>query len=217
MRSAALAAAQMGRMPLSASFAHATTRASHARSCLAAMTASRHSVDRSLPFSLSNSRSQFHSRTIGQALTESSCRILHQQQAGALARPQQESINPSASASRPTTQHETASTINQQQPQNSSNIIQRACTHMQAIRTLAALPNIAATNNQFNLGSLVPGAVPLDAEQEFTQLCDTKRPYRPSVLQRKRKHGFLHRMSTRSGIKLLNNRKAKGRRKRLTT
>jgi large subunit ribosomal protein L34 len=38
-----------------------------------------------------------------------------------------------------------------------------------------------------------------------------KRTYRPNVLKRKRKHGFLHRQSTNDGQKTLTKRRVKGR------
>ena len=56
------------------------------------------------------------------------------------------------------------------------------------------------------------------ADDSLASLLDTnvlhiKRTFQPSLWRRKRKHGFLARARTRNGVKVLNRRKQKGRRK----
>ncbi|KAL0052807.1 hypothetical protein WJX82_008132 [Trebouxia sp. C0006] len=51
---------------------------------------------------------------------------------------------------------------------------------------------------------------PIDSNAEG-MLCATKRTYQPSVIIRKRRHGFLNRISSRGGRSVMRRRKAKGR------
>jgi large subunit ribosomal protein L34 len=56
-----------------------------------------------------------------------------------------------------------------------------------------------------------PSLEPLVEEGSPVPLECIKRPYQPNVLQRKRKHGFMKRISTVAGQRIINRRRARGR------
>jgi large subunit ribosomal protein L34 len=85
--------------------------------------------------------------------------------------------------------------------------------HSQSININQEAPVIFdLINNKSELGvRSVIDEVSEHFEELFNGILNVKRTFQPSLLRRKRKHGFLHRISTRHGIKILNARRRKGR------
>jgi len=73
------------------------------------------------------------------------------------------------------------------------------------------------TNNNINIGKVSQNVEADESAAAPADLLDTsvwyqKRTFQPSLIRRKRKHGFLKRVRTSSGRKILNHRRRKGRR-----
>ena len=63
-----------------------------------------------------------------------------------------------------------------------------------------------------NLVQLMSSTVTDIFESIFNGILNLKRTFQPSLLRRKRKHGFLARIATKDGRQILNRRRTKGRR-----
>mmetsp|Transcript_1604 Transcript_1604/g.2651 ORF Transcript_1604/g.2651 Transcript_1604/m.2651 type:complete len:130 (-) Transcript_1604:90-479(-) len=81
------------------------------------------------------------------------------------------------------------------------------------LRTVTKLPNISPSSlifsaSRFNQSRLLPSTL-WDAISSGIMFL--KRTFQPSLIRRKRKHGFLARIQTKDGRKIINARRRKGR------
>jgi large subunit ribosomal protein L34 len=100
--------------------------------------------------------------------------------------------------------------FNQTQTQTQQQTAMQVQVQPRTVLDLASSSSSITSSNSINKG-IVGGIVGTLLDSLNDGILFLKRTFQPSLIRRKRKHGFLARAETKDGRKILNNRRRKGR------